>query len=216
MDKIFTMSGHVQKSLINDYGISQNKIRVIGAGPNIDTIPQQEDKAYKSPTILFVGKSFKPKGGEVLLSAFQRVRKKIPSAKLVIVGPRETIQGQGIIFKGWVHFREMPNLYRGASIFVLPTLREAFGISYLEAMAHQLPCIGTEIQAIPEIIDNGRTGFIVPLLNEKELSDRILTLLYNEDLMKKMGSKGYQRIKKHFNWDLVASKIIKEIRSTLN
>jgi glycosyltransferase involved in cell wall biosynthesis len=212
-DRIFTMSKCVQKSLENDYGVSPMKIRVIGAGPNMDVIPQLENKVYKSPTILFVGKDFRPKGGEILLSAFKQVRKQIPSAKLVVVGPREVIRSPGVIGKGWVDFRAMPNLYREASIFVLPTLREAFGISFLEAMAYQLPCIGTDIQAIPEIIDNGKTGFIVPLLNSKELSDKIIALLQNEELMKKMGQEGYRKVRDHYNWELVASKMASEFEA---
>ena len=105
----------------------------------------------------------------------------------------------------------MPALYRQASLFVLPTLREAFGLSFLEAMAHQLPCIGTNIQAIPEIIDNEKTGFTVPILDETKLAEKIILLLKDEKLMKKMGDEGYNKIKEYFNWNLVASRMLSEV-----
>lgn len=210
-DIIFTMSKSVQDSLINDYGIGKDKIRVVGAGPNLDTIPRRQDKSYKNPTIFFVGKSFKNKGGEILLKAFWSVRELIPNARLIIVGPKEKIQGPGILWKGFVDFQSMPALYRQASLFVLPTLREAFGLSFLEAMAHQLPCIGTNIQAIPEIIDNEKTGFTVPILDETKLAEKIILLLKDEKLMKKMGDEGYNKIKEYFNWNLVASRMLSEM-----
>ena len=210
-DIIFTMSKSVQDSLINDYGIGKDKIRVVGAGPNLDTIPQRRDKSYKNPAILFVGKSFKNKGGEILLKAFRRVRELIPNARLIIVGPKEKIQGPGILWKGFVDSQSMPALYRQASLFVLPTLREAFGLSFLEAMAYQLPCIGTNIQAIPEIIDNEKTGFTVPILDETKLAEKIILLLKDEKLMKKMGDEGYNKIKEYFNWNLVASRMLSEM-----
>jgi len=211
-DRIFTMSNFVQSSLISDYGISQEKIRVIGAGPNLETIPQHHDKSYRNHTLLFVGKDFKRKGGEVLLKAFQRVRKEIRDAKLIIVGPKKIIQGPGIIYKGLVDYRSMPALYREASIFVLPSLREPFGLSFLEAMAHQLPCIGTDIQAIPEIIEDRRTGFVVPAFSEDELAEKIIMLLKNEDLMKRMGTRGLRKVKENYTWDLVSSRILSEFR----
>jgi glycosyltransferase involved in cell wall biosynthesis len=209
-DVIFTMSNFVKNSLAIDYKIPKNKIKVVGAGPNIDTIPKSYDKVYTENNILFVGKNFEAKGGNILLKSFQQVRKKIHDACLIIVGPKERIKGPGIIYKGWVASKDMPEIYSKSSLFVLPTLREAFGLSFLEAMAHQLPCIGTNIQSIPEMISEGKNGFLVPTFNEAKLAEKIILILENKKLKKRMGLAGYRKIIEFYNWKSVVSKIIFE------
>ena len=209
-DRIFTMSRLVESSLIQDYGISASKIRVVGAGPNLDRLPKVGAKSYDNKTLLFVGKKFSPKGGEFLKLAFQQVRQEIPDARLVIVGPREVIHGPGIIYKGFREFSEMPQIYAEASLFVLPTLQEAFGLAFLEAMAHQLPCVGTNIQAIPEIIDDGVTGFLVPHSDHDELAKKIILLLKDPQMMERMGRRGAEKVRQYYTWDFVATKIIHE------
>ena len=211
-DRIFTMSQLVKRSLIIDYGISAQKIVVVGAGPNLERLPQPHKKSYSNRRLLFVGKEFLPKGGEVLKKAFQDVRQQFPDAQLIIVGPREVVRGPGITWKGFLDFSEMPKEYEQASIFVLPTLRDAFGLSFLEAMAYQLPCVGTDIQAIPEIIDHGVTGFLVPLFDPDSLSARIIALLENEELMQRMGEQGFDKVMKNYTWNTVAQRIISELQ----
>jgi len=92
----------------------------------------------------------------------------------MIVGPANEIKGKGVEYKGPVLPSDMPEIYRKASIFVLPTLREPFGLAFLEAMSFGLPCIGTDIEAIPEIIDNEKDGFIVPKFNANKLAGKII------------------------------------------
>ena len=99
----------------------------------------------------------------------------------------------------------MPEIYRNASIFVLPTVREPFGLAFLEAMAYTLPCIGTDIEAVPEIIDDGKTGFVIPVNDYKILAERIIYLLNNPEIADNMGSVGQQKITSFYNWERVAA-----------
>ncbi len=80
--------------------------------------------------------------------------------------------------------------WRSADIFVFPTLNEAFGLVLLEAMEHGLPCIGTDEGGINDIIDNGKTGFIVPSGNAESLSDSIGKLLNDSRMRENMGDCG--------------------------
>lgn len=80
--------------------------------------------------------------------------------------------------------------WRTADVFVFPTLNEAFGLVLLEAMEHGLPCIGTDEGGINDIIDNGKTGFIVPSGNAESLSDSIGKLLNDSRLRESMGDCG--------------------------
>jgi len=209
--KIFTMSHNVKNSLIFDYNIKPDKVNVVGAGPNFN-IPKIKNKVYDSKKILFVGTNFLAKGGKILLQAFKIIQKEIPQAKLTIVGCSPKIRQEGVIVKGYLPTSKLISEYESASLFVLPTFREAFGISFLEAMAYKLPCIGTNIEAIPEIIDDGITGFIVPVNNFLKLAEKIIVVLTNKSLMKKMGEAGYQKVKKYYNWDLVADRMIEEFK----
>jgi glycosyltransferase involved in cell wall biosynthesis len=89
----------------------------------------------------------------------------------------------------------------------MPSICEPWGIVFCEAMAYKLPCIGTNTDSMPEIIQEGQTGFIVPPNDHKALADRIITLLSDEELMRKMGEQGYQRVKRDFTWNRVAAKM---------
>src|SRR3989338_425892 len=204
--KIFTMSNFVKNSLINDYNIPTEKIVVVGAGPNFFQLPVLENKNYDGKTILFVGVEFKRKGGYILLEAFQIVRKWIKDAKLIIIGSNPGIQENGVEIKGRLEYQDLLHVYEKASVFALPSLREPFGLSFLEAMAYQLPCIGTNIEAIPEIVDDGKSGFVVPIMNSKVLAEKIILLLSNKELMTKMGEEVCCKVRERFNWCKVAEK----------
>lgn len=80
--------------------------------------------------------------------------------------------------------------WRTADMFVFPTLNEAFGLVLLEAMEHGLPCIGTNEGGINDIIDNGKTGFIVPSGSAESLSESIGKLLNDSSMREKMGECG--------------------------
>ena len=103
--------------------------------------------------------------------------------------------------------------YSRARVFAIPSLYEPFGISFVEAMAHRVPCIGTNICAMPEIIRDGITGFVVPSADETILADRILQFLKSEEMCIEMGNAGYEHYINNYTWDIVISKIISAINS---
>jgi glycosyltransferase involved in cell wall biosynthesis len=109
---------------------------------------------------------------------------------------------------------EKNNIYTDADIFVLPTHFETFGIVILEAMMHKLPVISTFEGAIPEIVKNGITGFLVHPNNVIELADKLEELIKNPMLRQKMGREGQNRFMKKFtidNFENNLSMILKEI-----
>lgn len=214
-DIVFTLSDYVKKSLITDYSIPHNKIEVTLAGPILKEIPDIADKVYDGKTILFVGKEFSRKGGYVLLEAFKLVREVLPEAKLVVVGTNISIKDAGVINAGLVKSEAMPEFYKKASLFVMPTLREPFGLAYLEAMAYGLPCVGTNIEAVPEIIEDGITGFIVSPLDPAVLAEKLIVLLGDQHLMRKMGRAGHDNIIDKFNWGRVADLMVKRLKSLI-
>ncbi len=208
--KVFTMSENTRKSVIEDFHVRPDKVVAVYAGPNLAVLPSFEKNVGKK-MILFVGGDFRRKGGVTLLRAFKEVKKRIPNAELFIVGSSPQIHGSGITVRGFVTKKELANLYKEASIFVMPSLFEPFGHVFLEAMAYKTPCIGCKKDAMPEIIEEGKSGFTVPINNHLQLADKIEYLLSDENTIKRMGEVGRQRVELSFNWDAVAKRITEQL-----
>jgi glycosyltransferase involved in cell wall biosynthesis len=208
--KIFTMSEYARKSVIEDFHVHADKVAAVYAGPNLDRLPSFE-KNVSNKMILFVGKDFRRKGGITLFRAFKEVKRRVGDAKLFIVGSRPEISSPGITVKGFVKKEELTYLYRNASVFVMPSIYEPFGHVFLEAMAYKTPCIGSNKDAMPEIIEDGKSGFTIPLHDHRQLSEKIVYLLEDENLIRSMGEEGRRRIERSFNWDAVARRITEKL-----
>jgi len=208
--RIFTTSRNTRRSLTEDYGITPEKIEVIGYGLNLEEV-KVFNKKYDTKTILFIGMDFERKGGFVLLEAFKKIKEEIPEAKLIIIGPNKdiyTIEGPGVEFLGNISDRKMiENYYEQASLFVMPSLCEPFGLVFLEAMAYKIPCIGTNRDAMPEIIQEGKTGFLVPAGDSQALAQKIIPLLKDEAYLKQLGDNAYGFVKENFLWEKVVNRI---------
>jgi glycosyltransferase involved in cell wall biosynthesis len=216
---VFVSNENARQSLIRDYGLGAEKVIKSGCGLTLEDYPDYEKK-YDVKTILFIGMDFKRKGGFVLLEAFRKVRQVIPDARLIILGPNKDIleiKEPGVEFLGCTRDRTVvEDLYKQASLFVMPSLCEPFGLVFLEAMSHKLPCIGTNIDAVKEIIEDQKTGFLIPPEDSEALAARIIKLLSSPGLAKRLGLAGFKKVKEEFQWEKVAEKIDAEISRQLN
>ncbi|MEN8129855.1 MAG: glycosyltransferase family 4 protein [Pseudomonadota bacterium] len=214
MNYIFPMSEWLAGSFINDFGVETDKVFPVGAGINLPYIKHVEERDPESAKILFVGKDFSRKGGPVLIEAFRSVRKKVKNAELIIVGPELGNLPEGVRCEGFISkqtsegVNKLLALYSEASIFVLPSLYEPFGIVLAEAMAHFLPCIGTNNCAMPEIIDDGRTGYLVEPNDSRSLADALIVLLEDHALREEMGRHAYEKYFTQYRWEVVVDKIV--------
>jgi alpha-maltose-1-phosphate synthase len=108
-----------------------------------------------------------------------------------------------------------------ASVFVCPSVYEPFGLINLEAMACRVPVVASAVGGIPEIVEDGRTGLLVPLGTDLERFARDLALAINELLAnperaKAMGAAGRQRVLDSFTWDVAAERTARLYRSLLS
>ncbi|MBI3302974.1 MAG: glycosyltransferase family 4 protein [Deltaproteobacteria bacterium] len=214
---IFVYSERVRRSLIEDYGVADTRIRVVGCGTNI-TSHTDLDKRYDGHTILFVGRDFHRKGGEILLKAFAKVRAQIPDARLQVVGPPPGSVGEqpGVEFLGWVSDREhLLRLFAEADVYAMPSLCEPFGQAFIEAMSFKLPCVGTDTGGVPDIIEEGVTGYMIPRGDTTALADRLITLLSDAQLCRRLGEAGLQKAHTAFQWSVVFAKVRAGMESTL-
>ena len=213
IDLLFPMSQWLADSFVRDFGVPACKVFPIGAGINLPRVLGVADKRYDEPRMLFVGKDFQRKGGGDLLDAFKIIRKEFPCAELTIIGPELKSPPEGVRCLGFVSKANRGGLdqllaeYERASVFVLPSLYEPFGIAFAEAMAHKLPCIGTNICAMPELIKHGKTGYVVPPSDPNNLARKVIELLREPSLCKELGDNAYEHYLKNYTWSSVAERM---------
>jgi glycosyltransferase involved in cell wall biosynthesis len=202
-----TFSENVARSLVQDYAVDPARIVVVGAGANVfpDEAPRRDD----GRTILFVGKDFGRKGGTVLLDAFRRLRRSMPKARLLVAGPRSAPGPlpEGAFHLGEVAFEELSDLLAQATLFALPTLREPFGLAFLDAMACGVPAVGTRVEAVPEIIQDGETGLLVPPGDPVALACALERILQDPLRARAMGARGRARVAARFLWSHTAERL---------
>ena len=204
---LFTMGEPAAESLRADYGIPAERVTNVGGGANFATLSNLTD-AVREPNILFVGKDWRRKGGEVLIAAFRRVRERFPEARLQVVGTTEAPSGPGIEVLGRVADRNtLAELYARASIFCLPSHFDPFPLVLMEAMASGLPCVASAVCGIPEIVADGETGVLVPPGDAESLADALLRLLRQPAAARAMGVAGRARIEQHLSWERVIDRM---------
>ena len=216
---IFTTSENTKRSLIEHYGVEPQRIVTAGYGLNLKEVKKFE-KEYDGKTLLFIGIDFERKGGFVLLDAFKLIKKEIPDAKLIIIGPNKDIykiSEPDVEFLGSIKDRQtIENFYQEASVFVMPSLCEPFGLVFLEAMAYKLPCIGTDRDAMPEFIHNGKNGFIVPPGDSQALAKTMIDLLKDKARLKQLGEYAQSYVKENFLWEKVAGRMDNSLRNLIS
>ncbi|MDO8873985.1 MAG: glycosyltransferase family 4 protein [Methanoregula sp.] len=194
--------------------------RVIPMGvilPN--QIPPVKD--FHGHTILFVGRLVEWKGVDTLIRSMTLVKKAIPNSRLTIVGEgpfrdslQRLVQDAGLTdavrFYGRATDDDLTKLYDSAAVFVLPSRRyqglvmEGLGVVLLEAMSHRVPVIGSNVGGIPDIIDDGRNGFLFPSENEKILAEKIVTLLSDTVIAERFRLAGYETVRTRFSWEEIS------------
>jgi glycosyltransferase involved in cell wall biosynthesis len=213
----FTMSSHITRSMVEDYGCEAEKVRCVFVGNNA---PVARDVStglarYQSKEILFVGVHWERKGGPELLEAFRLLRVKHPEARLTIIGCSPAIAEPGVEVIGRVPPARVTEFYQRAALFCLPTKLEAFGISYIEAMHHALPVVGTDMGAIPDFIHEGENGHRVKLGDVSRLAAILDELLSHPAVMQRMGQKSLTLARANYTWDRVGERMANAIRGAL-
>lgn len=144
------------------------------------------------------------KGHRELIRAMQPLFAERPKLHLVMIGSGEPVFQEvsrlveSLDLTSRVHLMgrrdDAANLMSGFDIFCLATRLEASGMVFLEAASARVPVIGTAVGGVPEMLEDGRTGFLVQLDDEQGLRDALVKLIDNPSLRKQMGQAGYDRI----------------------
>lgn len=206
--------------LHNHFQIPQKKAIVIHHGNYMffnEDLSLKEIVNSDHNVILFFGYIRKYKGLHYLLKAFAKVHAVMPEAKLLIVGkPVEPFTPYQKLIEElqlkdnvetvleYVPFTNVKDYFHKAAIVALPYVSASqSGIIQL-AYSFGKPIVATSVGGLPEILDNGKNGFIVPPENETVLAEKIVQLLSDQQLLKKMGEYSLTLSKTKFSWDTIA------------
>jgi phosphatidylinositol alpha-1,6-mannosyltransferase len=177
--------------------------------------------------LLSVGNLVERKGIDIVLSALPDVIKSYPSLKYFIIGAgpekenlQKLIKGlnlrKHVVFAGDVDNKHLANFYNLCDIFVLMsrTIKEkagieGFGIVYIEASYFGKPVIGGKSGGTADAIVDGVTGYRIEPKNTEDLKNKLILLLKNEKLRKKLGQQGMKRVKNQFLWKHNVEKLVK-------
>ncbi len=208
---VFAFSRATRRSLVDDYGVSADRVSVVGAGLDFATVVPRQEPDPAAPVLLFVGHDFRRKGGHELLGAFARVREAFPAARLLLVGSGcPEVDQPGVEVLGAVSDRgRLAQLYAAASVFCLPAHFEPFGLVLLEAMAHGLPCVATDSCGIPDVVVDGVTGSVVGDGDDlaTDLAAALIGLLGSPETLRRLGDAGRRRVQEKFLWTHVVERM---------
>jgi glycosyltransferase involved in cell wall biosynthesis len=177
-------------SLVNDYGVSMDKIDVIPPGVDLNVFrPALIPKRSERLRVLFVGGQFARKGGPDLLEAARLFGDQIELD--IVTGDEDVAIPAGVT--GRVHrglrpqSDELVSLYRRADIFALPSRGDCMPQAVIEALGCGLPVIATRAGAIPEMVKDGVNGVLVPARNPRALAEALRSLVTSPSRRHAMG-----------------------------
>jgi len=184
----------------------RDKLRELGFFENSEviTIPlgieinrEKFQKDYREIDLLFVGRITEFKGIRILLKALEDIE--LPNLKLHVVGSGSLkFEKNNVKFYGYVSEVELKELYKKANILIIPSIwYEVFGLVILEGFNYGLAAIGSNIGGIPEVIENGHNGLLFKPGDASDLREKILTLVNNSKLMKRLSINARRSVKKY-------------------
>ncbi len=218
VDKVITGSQSSATSIVAALGLARAHIRVIYDGVDPEIFRPLTDVRREPRRLLFVGHTEdKNKGFRYLLTALKALHGK-PAWHLSVVqrpGSREASRlAHGLRLQDCLSYlerlptEELVREYNSAQLLVSPSLYEGFGLPAAEAMACGTPVVATTAGALPEIVEDGVSGLLVPPGDVEALADAIRTLLEEPERCCAMGKAGARRIRERFTWRRTAQETL--------
>ncbi len=218
--KLFVHGQYLKQLMIDMYKVPADKISVIPFAEHYDS-PLNE---YQTPNVvedgnlvLFFGRILPYKGLEYLIQAEPLINKEVPEAKIAIAGEGEAFAKYEKMIKNREHFiihncyvepAKAAELFQRCSLVVLPYVEASQSGVITTAYGFKKPVVVTNVGSLPEIVEDGKTGFVVPSRDPAALAGAIVKMLKDKTLRHDMGEKAYQKLKTELSWSVVAKRTI--------
>jgi phosphatidyl-myo-inositol dimannoside synthase len=233
-DLVIAPTNNTANHVARQQGVPQQQIRVLpwALDPQFEALlaakpaPPLPANFPGGRVILTVGRWFadeRYKGMDTLITALPRLLTEWPDVQLVAVGEgddqgwlEQIADGRGVSrhvhFLSGLTYPEIAACYQACEIFALPSRGEGFGLVYLEAMACSKPVIGGAHGGAPEVIDDGKTGYLVEHGDAGQLATSLEALLSDPVLGREMGARGRERVEREFRFTNFAKALKKILR----
>lgn len=211
-----------KESLINDYGIAEEKVTVIAPGVDLAQWPghwareRARDAETRKPHLLFVGGDFERKGGNVLLECFHQYLQDSCELSIVTQSPVAPERNLHIYHNVAPNSDTLLRLYAQADVFVFPTLADCAPLAVPEAMAAALPIVTTRVGAIPEMVRDGEEGLLVERGSAEQLYIALKQLLDSPELRARMGSRGRETVLAEYDAGRNAQRLLDLLKDVTN
>lgn len=219
---VIAVSKPVAEHLKKDFNVSPDKVHLIPNGIDLDRFVKSTDQLRRearqklnfgdTPLIGVIARLSDVKGINILIKAMPLILKEIPSVKLLVAGqgPEEANLKkltQDLSLIDQVHFRNTINqtqdLLPAFDVFVMPSLMEGLGLSVMEAQACGIPVVASRVGGLVDLIEDGRSGFLVPAKDPEILADRIIKIIQDPQKAKMMADQARSNIEKCFTAELM-------------
>ncbi|MBN2398530.1 MAG: glycosyltransferase family 4 protein, partial [Deltaproteobacteria bacterium] len=225
LSHIITVSECSKRDISKDFGTSSRRFRVVPNGINTDFFYPLPHVRRSDDQILVTNSADTPlKGLKFLLDAVASIRKRRKIGLTVIGAPKKNGVIEGLVgklgirdcvrFTGRIEYEEFASYYARATMAVIPSLYEGFGMPAGEAMACGVPVISTVGGALPEVV--GDAGVLVPTADSGALEEAIVSLLDDPERRRRLGEAGLNRVKGAFTWKHAAQKTVDVYREAID
>ena len=202
-----------------------DRLRIIHCGVTPALYADRAGTTAEAPAtrLIFVGRLAAVKGLRVLIDALVMARRAVPDMTLTLVGDggeRAALEqaaaplGDAVRFTGYQSQSEVADLLAGSDALVLPSFAEGVPVVLMEAMASGKPVIATRITGVPELVEDGESGFLVAPGDTQALADALVRLHENRDQAPVMGAAGRRRVSAEFDIAQEAARLAKLFRGT--
>lgn len=211
-DAICTRSRLVADALRTMMGVPAEKLVVVGAGPNVIA----KGERLSPPRLLFFGREFQRKGGDLVLAAYQELRDEFDWLELDIVGgiPPGPLPA-GVVWHSGNSPPQVARLLGQASILLAPSRFETWGDVIVEAMAGGAVPVVVDLPPMTEIVTHGTDGLVVPRDDPPALAAAARTLLRNPSLLARLAQAARDRVARDLNQHAVAARVAEVLRATV-
>lgn len=228
-ESILALSEYTADKLNMDVDVRKEKVDIVPYpvdtdifSPSSQAEEEEEEEEDDSLSVLFVGRfNDSRKNTPLLLHAFSKVKDEVPDATLHLIGDkpdsqiRSTVERlnieNSVIFTKYVANEKLPEYYRTADVFVIPSHQEGLAIVGLEAMACGTPIVATRCGGPEEYVKEGENGYLVPTDDPSMLAGRLSTILSQRELRQTMGERAREIVEQSYSREKISDRIVDEI-----
>lgn len=224
-DQVIVHARSLRDQLVGRYRVSADKVQVIPIGAyDLYRTAGAEDVPEQGHTLLFFGRIWEYKGLRYLIEAEPLITAAVPDVRIVIAGQGEPFaryeqlmvnRDRFVVHNCFIPEERIARLFQQASVVVLPYSEASQSAVLAMAYAFGKPVVATAVGGLPDVVEHGQTGYLVPPRDPARLAEAVIRLLKDRTLREEMGRKALARARGDLSWSSIARKTAQVYRRAL-